>query len=95
MTRKEVVVAVTAATVTAVAAAVLIGQWLRRKERRRKQTQRILKKFARECATPVSKLWAVAEDLVTDMTASLAATATESSDSLNMLVSFAGSLPSG
>ncbi|VVB09859.1 unnamed protein product [Arabis nemorensis] len=95
MTRNEVVVAVTAATVTAVAAAVLIGQWLQRKERRRKQTQRILKKFARECAAPVWKLWAVAEDLVADMTASLAATATESSGSLNMLVSFAGSLPSG
>lgn len=89
------VVAVTAATVTAVAAAVIIGQWMRRKERRRKQTQKILKKFARECATPLWKLWAVADDLLADMTASLAATAAESFGSLNMLVSFAGSLPSG
>ena len=87
------VVAVTAATV---AAAVIIGRWMRRKERRRKQTQRILRKFARECATPVSKLWTVAEAMVADMAASLAATtAAESRGSLNMLVSFAGSLPSG
>ncbi|KAF8109638.1 hypothetical protein N665_0094s0103 [Sinapis alba] len=93
MTRKVVVVAVTAATV---AAAVIIGRWMRRKERRRKQTQRILRKFARECATPVSKLWTVADTMVADMTASLASpTAAESRGSLNMLVSFAGSLPSG
>ncbi|KAL0726155.1 hypothetical protein Bca4012_022248 [Brassica carinata] len=93
MTRKVVVVAVTAATV---AAAVIIGRWMRRKERRRKQTQRILRKFARECATPVSKLWTVADAMVADMTASLASpTAAESRGSLNMLVSFAGSLPSG
>ncbi|CAF2067311.1 probable hexokinase-like 2 protein [Brassica napus] len=93
MTRKVVVVAVTAATV---AAAVIIGRWMRRKERRRKQTQRILRKFARECATPVSKLWMVADAMVAEMTASLAATtASESRGSLNMLVSFAGSLPSG
>lgn len=95
MTRKEVVLAVTAATVTAVAAVVLMGRWIRRKERRRKHTQRILRKFARECATPVSKLWAVADALVADMTASLAAATAECCGSLNMLVSFAGSLPSG
>lgn len=96
MARKEVVVAVTAATVTAVAAAVIIGQWVRRKERRRKQTQMILRKIARECATPVSKLWAVADALVADMTAFLSATtAAGSCGSLNMLVSFAGALPSG
>ncbi|KAH0844237.1 hypothetical protein HID58_090529 [Brassica napus] len=95
MARKEVV-AVTAAVVTAVAAAVIIGQWVRRKERRRKQTQMILRKFARECATPVSKLWAVADALVADMTAFLSATtAAGSCGSLNMLVSFAGALPSG
>ncbi|KAG5412543.1 hypothetical protein IGI04_000110 [Brassica rapa subsp. trilocularis] len=93
MSRKVVVVAATAATV---AAAVIIGRWMRRKERRRKQTQRILRKFARECATPVSKLWTVADAMVADMAASLAATtAAESRGSLNMLVSFAGSLPSG
>lgn len=95
MIRKGVVVAVTAATVTAVAAAVLTGRWMRRKERRRKQTQRILRKFARECATPVSKLWEVADAIVSDMTASFAAAATENRGSLNMVVSFAGSLPSG
>jgi len=92
MTRKEVVLAVTAATITAVAAGVLMGRWIRRKERRLKHTQRILRKFARECATPVSKLWAVADALVADMTASLTA---ECCGSLNMLVSFTGSLPSG
>lgn len=93
MTRKVVVVAVTAATV---AAAVLLGRWMRRKERRRKQTQRILRKFARECATPVSKLWTVADAMVSDMTAFLASpTSAESRGFLNMLVAFAGSLPSG
>ena len=96
MARKEVVVAVTAATVSAVAAAVIIGQWVRRKEQRRKQTQMILTKFARECATPVLKLWAVADALVADMAAFLSATtAAGSCGSLNMLVSFAGALPSG
>ncbi|CAN7133334.1 probable hexokinase-like 2 protein [Brassica rapa] len=96
MARKEVVVAVTAATVSAVAAAVIIGQWVRRKEQRRKQTQMILRKFARECATPVLKLWAVADALVADMAAFLSATtAAGSCGSLNMLVSFAGALPSG
>ncbi|EOA18237.1 hypothetical protein CARUB_v10006729mg [Capsella rubella] len=95
MIRKEVVVAVTAATVTVVAVTVLMGRWIQTKERRRKQTQRILKKFARECATPVSKLWAVADALVTDMTSSLADAVAETCGSLNMLVSFAGSFPSG
>ncbi|ESQ53299.1 hypothetical protein EUTSA_v10027262mg [Eutrema salsugineum] len=98
MTRKEVVVAVTAATATAVAAAVIIGRWMRRKELQRKHTQRILMKFARECATPVSKLWAVADAFVAEMTTSLAAAsaaAEENRGSLSMLVSFAGSLPSG
>ncbi|CAH8382227.1 unnamed protein product [Eruca vesicaria subsp. sativa] len=92
MTRKEVVVV---AAVTAVAAALIVGQWMRRKERRRKHTHMILRKFARECATPVSKLWAVADALVAEMISSLASTTAESSGSLNMLVSFAGSLPSG
>ncbi|CAH2076155.1 unnamed protein product [Thlaspi arvense] len=92
MTRKEVVVAVTAAMLTTAAAAVIIGRWMRTKDRRRKLTQRILRKFARECATPVSKLWAVADAFVAEMTASLAA---ENSGSFNMLVSFVGSLPSG
>ncbi|CAN8328427.1 unnamed protein product [Cochlearia groenlandica] len=94
MTRKEVVVAVMAAT--AVATAVIIGRWIQRKERQRKHTQWILRKFARECATPVSKLWDVADALVADMTASLAAASkADNSGSINMVVSFTGSLPSG
>lgn len=89
------VVAVTAAMVTGVAVAVVMGRWIQRKERRQKQTHRILRKFARECATPVSKLWAMADALVDDMTASLSAATVECCGSLNMVVSFAGSLPSG
>ena len=81
----------TAATI--VAAAALFRQWKRRKERQWKQTQRILRKFARDCATPVPKLWQVANALVSDMQSSLASN--ETSSNLNMLVSYVASLPTG
>ncbi|XP_010527158.1 PREDICTED: probable hexokinase-like 2 protein [Tarenaya hassleriana] len=82
-------------TVTAVAATVVaVRWWLRRKERRLKQSERILRKFARECATPAAKLWDVADALVADMNASLSGDKSPAS-SLDMIVSFAAPLPSG
>ena len=70
--RKEVVVATAVATAATVAVAgVLLVRWRKRDERRWRQTQRILRKFAKDCATPVPKLWHVAFDLVSDMQTSL------------------------
>ncbi|KAF9678180.1 hypothetical protein SADUNF_Sadunf07G0008300 [Salix dunnii] len=89
--RKEVVVLATVATVAVVA--VLVRQYSRKKERQWKQTQRILRKFAKESATPVPKLWEVANALVSDMRASLASQ--EETGTLSMLVSYATSLPKG
>uniref|UniRef100_A0A2N9J9C3 Phosphotransferase n=1 Tax=Fagus sylvatica TaxID=28930 RepID=A0A2N9J9C3_FAGSY len=91
--RKEVGVVAVATAATIVAAAALFRQWKRRKERQWKQTQRILRKFARDCATPVPKLWQVANALVSDMQSSLASN--ETSSNLNMLVSYVASLPTG
>ncbi|KAJ9177440.1 hypothetical protein P3X46_012661 [Hevea brasiliensis] len=91
--RKEAVVA--AATVTAVATvagvAATVMQYKRRKDRE-KQTHRILRKFASECATPVPKLWEVANALVSDMETSLSS---QEPGTLNMLVSYVTSLPNG
>jgi len=82
------------ATVTTVAVvAVLVRQCSLKKQRQWKQTQRILRKFARESATPVPKLWEVANALVSDMQASLVSQ--EETSTLNMLVSYAASLPKG
>ncbi|XP_002528913.2 probable hexokinase-like 2 protein [Ricinus communis] len=88
--RKEVIVV---ATVAAVALAVAsVTHYKRRKERQWKNTQRILRKFARECATPVPKLLEVANALVSDMETSLAG---KDYTTLNMLVSHVTSLPNG
>ncbi|XP_044479267.1 probable hexokinase-like 2 protein [Mangifera indica] len=80
----------TAATVVVVAA--VLRQW-KRKEQQCNQTQRIIHKFATECATPVSKLWQIADALVSDMHASLSSN--HSNKNLNMLVSYVDSLPNG
>lgn len=76
---------------TVVAAALLVRQWKRRSEQRWRHAQRILRKFARECATPVPKLWQIADDLVTEMQAGL----TSSESSLQMIPSCLASLPTG
>ncbi|KAM3252592.1 putative hexokinase-like 2 protein [Capsicum annuum] len=90
--RKDVVVLAALTTVsTVVAAVLLVRQWKRRSEQRWRHAQRILRKFARECATPVPKLWQIADDLVAHMHAGL--TSTESS--LQMLPSCLPSLPTG
>ncbi|KAI5325084.1 hypothetical protein L3X38_034158 [Prunus dulcis] len=92
--RKVVVVAsALTATATVVVAAALLRQWKRKKQRQWRETQKILRKFARDCATPVPKLWLVSNALVSDMKAFLASSGTITT--LNMLVSYVASLPSG
>ncbi|KAK3030427.1 hypothetical protein RJ639_039184 [Escallonia herrerae] len=88
--RKEVVVAVTTAAAV-VAVAMLLRQTKRRSERRWRHAQRILRKFARDCATPVPKLWNVANDVVAEMQAGLGS----SESNLSMLASYVASLPTG
>ncbi|XWS29643.1 hypothetical protein CRYUN_Cryun24cG0047100 [Craigia yunnanensis] len=94
--KKEVVLAVvttTAATVFAVVA--LVRQyWKQKKDQQWRKSQRIMRKFARECATPVPKLWQVANAMVSDMEASLSSS-DEATSSLNMLVSHVSPLPTG
>lgn len=81
----------TAATVVVAGAG--LRQWKKRKDRQWRQTQRILRKLARECATPVTKLWEIANDLASDMEASLASN--EITTTLNMHVAYIASLPNG
>ncbi|XP_076919951.1 putative hexokinase-like 2 protein [Bidens hawaiensis] len=90
--RKEVAVAAVATVSTVVVAGVLLVRWKKRDERRWKQTQRMLRKFANDCATPVPKLWHVAFDLVSDMQTSLS---DQSQTDYVMLPSVTSCLPSG
>ncbi|KAI4327287.1 hypothetical protein L6164_019766 [Bauhinia variegata] len=93
--RKEVVaLASVSTTVTVVALAALARRLKQRKEEELRQIREIVHKFASECATPVAKLWQIADDFVSDMKASLVASS-NGSTTLNMLVSYAESLPSG
>ncbi|KAB2055717.1 hypothetical protein ES319_A11G055900v1 [Gossypium barbadense] len=86
-------VTTTAATVMAVVA--LVRQyWKAKQDRQWGKCQRILRKFARDCSTPVPKLWQVANAMVCDMGASLSSS-DEATSSLNMFVSYASPLPTG
>lgn len=91
--RKEVVVVVST-TLVVVAVGALVRRWKRKKEQQLIQTRNIIRKFAKECATPVTKLWHVADDLVSTMEASLSSS-NETSSTLNMIVSSVTSLPNG
>nr|XP_043608489.1 probable hexokinase-like 2 protein [Erigeron canadensis] len=90
--RREVVVAAVTTVSTVVVAGVLIVRWRNRDERRWRQTQRILRKFANDCATPVPKLWHIAFDLVSEMQTSLC---DQSQTDYVMHPSFIYSLPQG
>ncbi|TYG43935.1 hypothetical protein ES288_D11G058300v1 [Gossypium darwinii] len=86
-------VTTTAATVMAVVA--LVRQYRKAKQDRQwGKCQRILRKFSRDCLTPVPKLWQVANAMVSDMGASLSSS-DEATSSLNMFVSYASPLPTG
>lgn len=90
--KKDVVVLAAATTIsTIVAAVLLVRQWKRRSEQRWRHAQRILRKFARECATPIPKLWQIADDLVAQMQSGLNST----QSTLQMLPSCLPSLPNG
>ncbi|CAK8562579.1 unnamed protein product [Lathyrus sativus] len=91
--RREVVVVVST-TLVVVAVGALVRRWKREKEQQSRQTKNIIRKFARECATPVTKLWHVADDLVSAMEASLA-NSNETGSTLNMIISSVTSLPNG
>ncbi|KAL1370977.1 hypothetical protein HN51_001199 [Arachis hypogaea] len=97
--RNAVVVAAAVGTAVAVVAAgALIKRWKLMKEQRLKHARNIIRRFARECGTPVSKLWQVADDLVSHMKASLASPSSDESSSLstlNMIISNVTSLPNG
>ncbi|KAL7255927.1 hypothetical protein ACSBR1_009958 [Camellia fascicularis] len=96
MRKEAVVVALGAvmAAATVVGVGVVVRRW-KRSERKWRKTQRILRKFARESATPVPKLWHVANDLVSHMQSNLASESHDHQPILTMLVSYLSSLPSG
>ncbi|WJX89396.1 hexokinase [Trifolium repens] len=93
--KKEVVVIVST-TLVVVAVGAIVRRWKKRKEQQLRQTKNMIRKFARECATPVTKLWHVADDLVSSMESSLASSNNKTTNStLNMIISNVTSLPNG
>ncbi|ESW27776.1 hypothetical protein PHAVU_003G231300 [Phaseolus vulgaris] len=90
--RKNVVVVVSTSIAVVVVGA-LIRKWKLWKEQQLRQTRQIIRKFARESATPLTKLWQVADDIVSSMKISLATS--DESSTLNMVVSNVTSLPLG
>ncbi|XP_047176921.1 probable hexokinase-like 2 protein [Vigna umbellata] len=90
--RKNVVVVVSTSIAVVVVGA-LIRKWKQWKEQQLRRMKQIIRRFARESATPLKILWQVADDMVTSMEDSLAIT--DDSPSLNMVVSNATSLPLG
>lgn len=96
MKKEEVVVAAAVTTAAAVVgAALLVRHWKRRSERRLRHAQRILRKLARDCATPVAKLWHIANELACEMQTIVDSTDGNSSPALPMIVSYLAPLPSG
>ena len=102
--RKELVVvgAVTGAALVAatVAALMVVRDRKQRNEQRRKRSLRSLRKFARDCATPVPKLWSIADDLasclVYDTSHSSSSFSSSEPDSpLRLVVSYVHPLPTG
>ncbi|KAL0377958.1 UNVERIFIED_CONTAM: putative hexokinase-like 2 protein [Sesamum radiatum] len=83
------VVVTTAAA--AVAVAVLVRHWRRRK--RHEQARRILRRFARRCATPAAKLWHVADEMASEIEATLSSS--DPGTNLRVLVAYLAPLPTG
>ncbi|KAL0450112.1 UNVERIFIED_CONTAM: putative hexokinase-like 2 protein [Sesamum latifolium] len=83
------VVVTTAAA--AVAVAVLVRHWRRRK--RYEQARRILRRFARRCATPAAKLWHVADEMASEIEATLSSS--DPGTNLRLLVAYLAPLPTG
>ncbi|KAK6923898.1 Hexokinase, C-terminal [Dillenia turbinata] len=95
MRKEVVVVAALSATAVAIAVGVAVRCWKRKDERRWRKSQRILRRFATKCATPVPKLWLVADALVADMDSSLSSTSPPTTTTLDMLIAYTNSLPTG
>lgn len=94
MRRHVVIVAAAAAAAATVAGlGLLLRDWRRRSEQRQTQGQRILREFARRCATPTEKLWNVANELASDMEAELSSG--ERGGNLRMPVCYLAPLPTG
>lgn len=69
---------------TVVAVAYVLKQWRRRSDKRRRMTLSRLTRFRRECATPVQKLWQIADALVSEMQSALTGT----SEGIKLLLSY-------
>ncbi|KAL8472813.1 hypothetical protein ACS0TY_029870 [Phlomoides rotata] len=91
MKRHVVIVAAAAAAVAGLG--LLLRQWRRRSEQRLTQGQRILREFARRCATPTEKLWNIANELASDLEAELSSG--ERGGNLRMPVCYLAPLPTG
>ncbi|KAL1569905.1 hexokinase [Salvia divinorum] len=87
-----VVAAATTAAATVAGVAFLVRQW-RRQSNQQLSAQRILREFARRCATPTSKLWQVANEMASDMEAELAPG--DRGGNLGVPVSYLAGLPTG
>ncbi|KAK4393518.1 putative hexokinase-like 2 protein [Sesamum angolense] len=85
------VTAVVTTAAAAVAVAVLVRHWRRRK--RYEQARRILRRFARRCATPAAKLWHVADEMASEIEATLSSS--DPSTNLLLLVAYLAPLPTG
>ncbi|KAL0343437.1 UNVERIFIED_CONTAM: putative hexokinase-like 2 protein [Sesamum angustifolium] len=85
------VTAVVTTAAAAVAVAVLVRHWRRRK--RYEQARRILRRFARRCATPAAKLWHVADEMASEIEATLSSS--DPSTNLRLLVAYLAPLPTG
>ncbi|KAE8694056.1 putative hexokinase-like 2 protein [Hibiscus syriacus] len=95
MKQQVALVAVTTTAATVVAVVALVKQyWKVQQDQQWGKCQRIMRKFARECATPVPKLWQVANAMASDMAASLSSS-DEAKTSLNMVVSYVSPLLTG
>ncbi|XP_039140225.1 hexokinase-2-like [Dioscorea cayenensis subsp. rotundata] len=86
--RKPIIVAAAAAAV-AVSCAVA-ALWIRRSARRWSRVECIVRELNKRCATPVERLWDVADSMMAEMRAGLAA-----EGSLRMLPCLLNSLPTG
>ncbi|KAI3978651.1 hypothetical protein MKX01_015826 [Papaver californicum] len=93
MKKEVVVVGVVATLATITATAVLVRRWRSSSENRWRRTQRILRTLASQCATPLSKLEQIADELVVDMKSGLAYS--DGRSRLPMIISYVDSLPTG
>ncbi|KAM0951588.1 putative hexokinase [Dioscorea sansibarensis] len=88
--RKPTIVA--AAAVAVAVSCAVAALWIRRSSRRWSRVECIVRDLNKRCATPVERLWDVADSMIAEMRAGLAA---EGASSLRMLPCLLNSLPTG